>query len=587
MLLHGPGSGVSLPGPCLFREDMMTRSLSKNLRELKLLFRDPLIAFMVFGVALSLAIFVVYPLSSVLLKSLQSTSGEYTLANYARFMKFRYLRSALWNSLSVGILTGLIGVFIGYTGAFTIVRTNIPFKKWLHVIFILPIISPPFTSALSILMLFGSHGLITRGVLGIRHFSIYGFKGVLLSQIFTFAPVAYLTLRGVLDSLNPTLEDAAMNVGASRWQTFWKITFPLSLPGIASAFLVVMIESLADFGNPLVLAGSRFPMLATQAYLEITGSFNLPLGAALAVVLLIPSITAFVIQRYYLQKKQYTTVTGKPVSSSSKLVSRKARFLLSFLVVLFSSLVLLFYGTIIVGAFTRVWGTDFTLTLEHFRYAFTVGFETIKDTLVVAVLSTPISGILGMLIAFMVVRLRFPGKGSLEFTSILNFAVPGTVVGIGYILAFNRPPLLLIGTLSILVLNFVFRYIPVGIQSGIAVLRQIDPSIEEAAQNLGADGITTFRKITLPLIAPAFFSGLVFAFVRAMTAISAAIFLVSAHWNLLTVQILSQVGSGRLGVAAAFSVILVGIVLFAIVVINRLVPGRTGGIGPIQVQEEF
>jgi iron(III) transport system permease protein len=452
-------------------------------------------------------------------------------------------------------------------------------------IFILPIIAPPFTSALSVLMLFGSNGLITRGLLGIRHYSIYGFKGVLISQVFTFAPVAYLTLRGVLESLNPTLEDAAMNVGASRWQTFLRVTLPLSLPGIASAFLVVFIESLADFGNPLVLAGSRFPMLATQAYLEITGSFNLPLGAALAVVLLLPSVTAFLIQRYFLRKRQYTTVTGKPVDSTSKLIGPGAGVLLRGALGLFALSVALFYGVIAVGAFTKVWGYDFTPTLDHLTYAFQVGGDTIKDTLIVALLSTPISGILGMLIAFMVVRLSFPGKGTLEFGSILNFAVPGTVVGIGYILAFNRPPMVLIGTLSILVLNFVFRYIPVGIQSGVAVLRQIDPSIEEASRNLGADGLTTFRKVTLPLIAPAFFSGLVFAFVRAMTAISAAIFLVSANWNLLTVQILSQVGSGRLGVAAAFSVILVCIVLIAVAVIGRLVPGRTGGASAIQVRE--
>jgi iron(III) transport system permease protein len=435
-------------------------------------------------------------------------------------------------------------------------------------------------------MLFGANGLITRGLLGIRNYNIYGFKGVLLSQIFTFAPVAYLTLKGVLESLNPPLEDAAMNVGAGRMQTFLRVTLPLSLPGIASAFLVVLIESLADFGNPLVLAGSRFPMLSTQAYLEITGSFNLPLGAALAVVLLIPSITSFAIQRYYLQKRQYTTVTGKPTASSSKLVSRGARRWLVTFAALFSGFVLLFYGTIFLGAFTKVWGYGFSPTLDHFSYAFGVGLGTIRDTLIVALWSTPLSGFLGMLIAFLVVRTSFPGKGLMEFTSILNFAVPGTVIGIGYILAFNRPPLMLMGTLAILVLNFVFRYIPVGIQSGIAVLRQIDPSIEEAAQNLGADRMTTFRKVTLPIIAPAFFSGLVFAFVRAMTAISAAIFLVSANWNLLTVQILNQVGSGRLGVAAAFSVILVVIVVAAMAVIARLVPGRTGGMAAIRIQEE-
>lgn len=544
-----------------------------------------MVALLVLAVGVALALFVIYPLGMVLLKSFQGDGGGFSLENYLRFGQFAYLRNALMNSLHVGALTGIIGVAVGYVAALTMVRTNIRWKKILHLIFILPIIAPPFTSALSVLMLFGSNGLITRGLLGIRHYSIYGFKGVLISQVFTFAPVAYLTLRGVLESLNPTLEDAAMNVGASRWQTFLRVTLPLSLPGIASAFLVVFIESLADFGNPLVLAGSRFPMLATQAYLEITGSFNLPLGAALAVVLLLPSVTAFLIQRYFLRKRQYTTVTGKPVDSTSKLIGPGAGVLLRGVLGLFALSVALFYGVIAVGAFTKVWGYDFTPTLDHLTYAFQVGGDTIKDTLIVALLSTPISGILGMLIAFMVVRLSFPGKGTLEFGSILNFAVPGTVVGIGYILAFNRPPMVLIGTLSILVLNFVFRYIPVGIQSGVAVLRQIDPSIEEASRNLGADGLTTFRKVTLPLIAPAFFSGLVFAFVRAMTAISAAIFLVSANWNLLTVQILSQVGSGRLGVAAAFSVILVCIVLIAVAVIGRLVPGRTGGASAIQVRE--
>ena len=555
-------------------------------REIRLLARDPLLAFLVVLLFLSLALFVAYPLLSVLVKSLQTDEGTFTFGNYTRFLSFKYLRSSLWNSLTTGFATAAASVAVGYAAAFTITRTSIRWKKALHLLFILPIISPPFTSALSILMLFGANGLITRGLLGIRNYNIYGFKGVLISQIFTFAPVAYLTLKGVLESLNPTLEDAAMNVGAGRMQTFLRVTLPLSLPGIASAFLVVLIESLADFGNPLVLAGSRFPMLSTQAYLEITGSFNLPLGAALAVVLLIPSITSFAIQRYYLQKRQYTTVTGKPTASSSKLVSRGARRGLIAFSALFSGFVLLFYGTIFLGAFTRVWGYDFSPTFDHFAYAFGVGLGTIRDTLIVALWSTPLSGFLGMLIAFLVVRTSFPGKGLMEFTSILNFAVPGTVIGIGYILAFNRPPVVLMGTLAILVLNFVFRYIPVGIQSGIAVLRQIDPSIEEAAQNLGADRMTTFRKVTLPIIAPAFFSGLVFAFVRAMTAISAAIFLVSANWNLLTVQILNQVGSGRLGVAAAFSVILVVIVVAAMAVIARLVPGRTGGMAAIQIQEE-
>lgn len=545
--------------------------MARNARtELRLLARDPVLLVLLVLIAASVAIFVVYPLVRVLLASVQ-VDGSWTLEGYGELAGRRLYRNALVNSLGVGAVVGVVSVAVGYVCAFVLTRLDVPGKTLLHYITMLPIVSPPFVSAVSILFLFGFNGLVTRQILGLSDFSIYGFHGVVLSQVFTFAPIAYLSLRGVLASLSPTLEDAALNIGASRWQTFWKVSFPLSLPGIASAFLVVFIESMADFGNPLVLAGAAFPMLAPQAYLEITGSFNLSRGATLAIVLLIPSMTAFAIQRYYLAKRQYITVTGKPTASTSKIVSDPVKWLLYGLVLFFALLVAAFYAVILVGAFTKVWGFNYAPTLAHFIYVFQVGLNSVVDTLIVALVSTPVSGLLGMLIAFLVVRRVFPGRTALEFGSILSFAVPGTVVGIGYILAFNTPPFLLTGTLAILVLCFVFRYMPVGIQSGIAVLRQIDPSIEEAAQNLGASSLTTFRKVTLPLIAPAFFSGLVYAFVRAMTAISAAIFLVSANWNLMTVQILNQVGSGRLGVAAAFSIVVIVIVLIAIGIISLLV----------------
>lgn len=539
-------------------------------RQLRILARDPLLFGLVVVIMASVTIFVLWPLLEVLFASLR-IRGEWSTANFELIATRRLYRNALVNSLQVAAIVGVVGTLLGYVMAFVLTRTNVPFKRPLHLAMMLPIISPPFVGAVSILFLFGFNGLVTRQLLDLQDFNIYGRWGVVASQIFTFAPLAYLSLRGVLQSISPTLEDAAFNIGASKWQAFWRVTVPLSLPGVFSAFLVVFIESISDFGNPLVLAGATFPMLAPQAYLEITGSFNLGRGAMLATILLLPSMTAFAIQRYWVSRRQYVTVTGKPTSSTTKLVSPTAKWSLYGVVVAFAALVVAFYAVILIGAFTRVWGFDYALSLQHMRYVFSVGLNAVQDTVLIALLSTPVSGVLGMLIAFLIVRRTFPGKAALEFASILNYAVPGTVVGIGYILAFNSRPLLLTGTLAIIVLAFVFRYVPVGIQNGIAVLRQIDPSIEEAAQNLGADGVTTFRKVTLPLIAPAFFSGLVYAFVRAMTAISAAIFLVSADWNLMTVQILNQVGSGRLGVAAAFSVLTITIVILAIGVISALI----------------
>jgi len=548
----------------------LTRTGPRVARELRRIARDPLLAVLIALIFAAIAVFVVYPVAMVFVASFRER-GDWTADHYGMFLTRRIYRTALVNSLVVATVVGITSTAIGYLAAFVMTRLRVPAKGPLHYLMMLPIISPPFVSAVAILFLFGLNGLVTKKLLGLQDFSIYGFRGVVLSQVFTFAPIAYLSLRGVLAGISPVLEDAALNVGASRWQTFRKVTLPLSLPGIAGAFLVVFIESMADFGNPLVLAGAGFPMLAPQAYLEITGSFNLGRGAALAVVLLLPSMTAFAIQRYWLSKRNYVTVTGKPSASTSKVVSEGAKWLLYALLLAFAALVLAFYTIILLGALTTVWGFNYTPTLRHFAYVLDVGAKTVTDTLTVALISTPVSAILGMLIAFLVVRRSFPGKGAMEFGSILNFAVPGTVVGIGYILAFNGPPLPLTGTLTILVLCFVFRYMPVGIQSGIAVLRQIDPAIEEAAQNLGASSLTTFRKVTLPLIAPAFFTALVYAFVRAMTAISAAIFLVSAKWNLMTVQILNQVGSGRLGVAAAYSVVVIVIVLIATGVISLIV----------------
>jgi iron(III) transport system permease protein len=542
------------------------------------LLADPLVLAAAIAIQVLLLLFIVWPLVRVFIVSF-TRDGALALGVYQDQLASWYVRRAVWNSLMVGILTASASVVLGFAYAYTLVRTAVPFKRLFHILAILPIVSPPFVSSIAIILLFGRGGVITSGLLRLHDFNIYGFKGLMLAQVMTFAPVAYLVLRGILEGIDPTLEDAALNLGAPRRTVFSRVMLPLAVPGITSAFLVVFIESLADFGNPLLLAGSAFPVLSVQAYLQITGMFNLQAGAALSVLLLIPSVAAFLIYRAIIGRRRYVTVTGKPGRSSLKATSPLATWLLFAATAGLAGMVVLFYSVIVVGALARTWGVDNRPSLEALHYVLSGGLETIKDTLIIAVTSTPISGLLGMIIAFLVVRKRFPGRGALELTSLLNFALPGTVVGIGYILAFNQRPLLLTGTMTVLVACFVFRYVPVGIQSGIAVLRQIDPSIEEAAQNLGASSALTFRRVTLPLIRPAFFSALVFAFVRAMTAISAAVFLVSANWNLMTVQILSEVGSGRYNAAAAYSLVLLAIVVAAIGVIGLLL---RRGYSPVQ-----
>ena len=559
----------------------MPNSLKRSWRELKALAGDPALFVVIALVFISLALFIVYPLAKVIMVSFQTKlRGSFTLDVFKDVFASRYLARAFWNSMLMGVLTAAAGCLLGFLFAFAIARTDMPFKKIFHVIAIIPVVSPPFIGAMAIIMLFGNNGLITWSLLGIKNFPIYGFRGLIIAQVITFFPVAYITLRGVIESISPTLEDAALDLGGSRWKVFRKVTLPLTAPGIASAMLVLFIETMADFGNPLILAGSQFPILSVQAYMEITGMYNLPKGSAIALLLLAPSITAYFLQKYWVSRKQYVTVTGKPTDSTLKSVSPFAKWILFGFCLLITAFILLVYITIVWGAFAKVWGSNNSPTFDHFKYAFGVGFRAIKDTLIIAGLSTPLAGILGMIIAFLVVRKQFPGKKLMEFSSMLSFAVPGTVIGIGYILAFNQRPLLLTGTLAILLLNFIYRYIPVGIQSGVAILQGVDPSIEEAAIDLGADSRKTFAKVTLPLMIPAFFSGLIFSFVRAMTAISAAIFLVSSRWNLMTVQIMSQVDSGRLGAAAAFSLILVVLILAAMFIIRTtllILYGKAGG----------
>src|SRR3990170_2026709 len=540
--------------------------------QLRRLVADPMVLLAAILIQGALLVFIVWPLVRVLIVSL-TPGGVFSLEAYRDQLRSWYVQRAVLNSLVVGTLTAAASVALGFAYAYTLVRTAVPLKRLFHILAILPIVSPPFVSSIAIILLFGRGGIITSGLLGLRDFNIYGFKGLLLAQVMTFAPVAYLVLRGVLEGIDPTLEDAALNLGAGRATVFRRVMLPLAVPGIASAFLVVFIESLADFGNPLLLAGSAFPVLSVQAYLQITGMFTLQAGAALSVLLLLPSIGAFLLYRAIIGRRRYVTVTGKPGRSSLKATSPLATWLLFGSTAAVAAVVVMFYAVIAAGALARTWGVDNTPTLDALRYVLSVGWETIKDTLAIAVVSTPISGLLGMTIAFLVVRRRFPGRAGLELTSLLNFALPGTVVGIGYILAFNQRPLLLTGTVFILIACFVFRYVPVGIQAGIAVLRLIDPAIEEAAQNLGASSALTFRRVTLPLIRPAFFSALVFAFVRAMTAISAAVFLVSADWNLMTVQILSEIGSGRYNAAAAYSLVLLTIVVAAVGMIGLVLHG--------------
>ena len=550
----------------------MTTTLSyffnKQKDDLIRLLKEPALFVSILIVACGLMIFVLYPLFNTIKLSF-FPQGNLSLEVYKYIIEHSRFRNAIFNSLTLGAIVATTGTTIAFIFAYTLTRVKIPGSTIFKGVVLMPIISPPFMFAFSVILLFGRNGLVTAGLLGIYDSNIYGLPGLVIVQTISLFPLGFLVLSGILQAIDPDLETCAMNLGAKQWKVFTSVTLPLALPGIMAAWLLIFVQSLTDFGNPIIIGG-EFDVLSVQAYLQFVGMGNFPRGAGLAIILLIPTISFFMLQKYILRKKSYVTITGKSTRRSTVKLSSFASFMLTSLCFLISAFMMIFYLTIFVGSFIKIWGINWNLTFDHYVYAFDVGFETIIDTVSLAVIATPITAILGMLIAYFVVRKSFPGKHIIEITSLMMFAVPGTAVGIGYIISFNKDPLALTGTMYILLACYIFRNIPIGIESGIAALNQISRDIEESSTNLGATSAKTFRSITLPLITPAFFSGATFAFVKCMTSLSAIIFLVSASWKHMTALILAQTENMLLGQAYALSVILIIIIMIGFAILKKL-----------------
>lgn len=550
------------------------RKVNEMIGNLRLIWKEPLLFISIIAIFYFLMVFVAFPIFQVFKNSV-IINKQFDFSNYLAVFSKAYYFQPFFNSIILGISTATIGTIVGFIFAYALTRTPLPFKNFFRLTATFPIISPPFVVALAAILLFGRTGVLTPFLSTIiGKYSIYGFGGLVVVETIAYSPTAFLTLFGILQAVDPALEEASMDLGASRAKVFSTVTLPLAIPGIASAWLLVFIQSMADFGNPMVISGN-FRVLSVQAFLQITGMYDLPRGSTLAILLLVPTLIAFFVQKYWVSRKSYVTVTGKPTGATIKKLEWYIKAPVYSFCVFFAVIVFLFYGMIVYGSFQTLWGVDATLTLRNYIETFQVGKDYLIDSLTLATIATPITGILGMFLAFLIIRKKFIGKGLMEFVSMLTFAVPGTVVGIGYILAFNVKsnlfPIVLTGTAWIIITLLVFRNMPVGIRSGIAALQQIDPSIEEASTDLGADSNTTFRRITLPMIAPAFFSGLAYSFVKAMTAISAVIFVVSGKWNLITIAVLGFVDNAQYAQAAAMSLILISIVLVALGIIQLIV----------------
>ena len=484
---------------------------------------------------------------------------------------------ALRNSVLLAIVVGVVSTALGFVFALLGERSRLRTRRLLGPFSILPIITPPFVLGLAMIYMFGRRGFVTYQTLGISTNVFFGPLGVAVAQILAYAPIAYLVLEGVVRSMDAALEEAAETLGASRWHVLRTVIWPLARPGIANAFLLVAIESLADFGNPIIVGGGK-PFLATEVFFAIIGRFNPNEAAVYGVVLLAMTLSIFLIQRYWLGRRSYVTVTGKPSGARPRPLPPSLDYAASALFVGWMVLIVALYGSVFVGSVTKLWGFDYTFTLEHLRNLSPTGWKVFWTSTKLSAYAAIPSMLLGFLIGYLVTRMEFPGRGGLEFSSMLSFAVPGTVMGIGYILAFNQGALLLTGTSAILILAFVFRNMPVAIRSGVAAIHQIDRSLEEASTMLRANSAVTLRRIVMPLVRSALLSGLVFAFVRAMTAVSQVIFLITPQHSLATTQILTYIEYGSQGRGAALASLLTVfmiLVIMALYAVNRWLGVRT------------
>ncbi len=737
---------------------------SRRIREFSLIGRDPVLFMSLLLSAIFIFVFVIFPLYRSVSGGFISKEGTWDITYFARYFDDYYgpnLRQAFLDTMLMGLLTATSGTLVGFIFAYAIVRCRIPGRNFVHWMALVPTVSPPFALALSMILLFGRNGLISRKILGIQFVQgmndIYGLDGLVIVQTITFFSVSYLMLKAMLERLNPAMEEAASSLGANRFYLFRTITLPLLIPGVAGSFLLLFVESLADLGNPLFIAGNK-TVLSSQIFLAVIGEYNYQKASALSLVLIIPTLVIFLVQRYYVNRRSYISVTGKPAGSQILEKDPIIRWIFNITAYLIIAFIILLYATIIYGSFSTAWGINYAPTLKHWTMTLTRGVEAILDTTFLSAVATPFAAILGMIIAWLVVRKKFTGKDALDFTSNLGGAVPGTILGIGFVMAFNTPsiglaigvyailalffaqivgrnateriiililgtgagvflsklepvnmfyylggiyllialilmivqrkflkplitiilglyimsanwanviakpiadfsrsiergffsnaifqfsdqikvlvqptpallaiaivfagvillqnlrlrgfriglgilglavpcalsftgvPFSMVGGAYIIMAAFIVRSLPASVRSGVAALQQIDPSIEEASNILGADAQYTFRKVTLPLILPALLAGLIFSFTRHMTSLSAIIFLVSAKWRIVTASILSEWEQGGVNIAAAYSTVIIVFVMIAIFVLNLIVNRLFKGRGSVDMSQGF
>jgi iron(III) transport system permease protein len=526
-------------------------------------------------IGLLLCFFMLFPLSAILKMSFfkggEFGLANFTLANFQKYFTTAYTLRALWHSLYVSVATTIIVTIVIFFYAYAMTRTTMRGKTFFRNVIMLPLVAPSIVQALALIYLFGRNGLITAHLLK-TDWNIYGATGIIVSEVLYCLPHAFVILYTTLSAVDIRLDEAAESLGASPFKVFTRITLPSAKYGIFSAAALTFNLTITDFGNPVVI-GADYNVLATEIYAQVTNLYRFDLGATISIILLVPSLMAFMLN-YYISRKTFSMISGaaRPVIPPSRPL-KKISYTLYCGLVTFA--IFLVFATVIVGSFVNIWPYDWSLTFRHYSFPSIGGYSAIWTSVWVSLI-VGIAGAFITLVAGYVMETRKPFfKQTIYLLSVMPAAIPGLVMGLGYILAFNKPYYIFYGTPWIIVINIVICNFTLGILSSISNLRNIDPSIEEASISLGGDTFRTFFRIIFPLSRVAFFQNFVYFFMRSMTTISAVIFLVSATVHLAAIEIIMLDNDGWTASANAMCTCIIVIVLFMLGIL-QIVAKKTG-----------
>ncbi len=523
---------------------------------------------------LFLYVFLVWPMAQIVWRSLLDNDGRFIgLANYVRYVTTPAIAASITNSLSVSLAAMALTVALAFVYAYALTRTRIPGRAAFRLVALLPIFAPSLVSAIAFVYAFGNNGIVTRQT-GVN-IGIYGAKGIVLAEVFYCFPHAMLILMAALAAADARLYDAAAALGASRGRTFLTVTLPGVKYGLMSACFVVFTLVITDFGVPKVVGG-KFSMMATEIYNQVIGQQNFTMGAAVSVVLLIPALLACVVDRI-VQRRQYALVSSsaRPLAPGGGPLARAALFGYCALV---AAGIVGIYAVIFASSIVRRWPYNLTPTLKHYRFDTIGGYTPLLNSMWVALLTAVAGTVITFAGAYLVEKCRTRVNGALYLLSLVPVSVPGMVLGLSYIFAFNAPGSVLnrlYGTLAILVVSNLVHYFTVPFLTATTSLKQMDAEFENVSASLGVPFYRTFWRVTMPIALPSIVAISMYFFLNAMVTLSAVVFLVAPGTELAAVAVLLLDDAGESAQATAMSVLIIGIGLLVRLLYWALLRGVT------------